>query len=90
MKKYVKPLARELNDVSLASGAPLCTSGTFPGQKCDQGNKNVGPCDTFGNIAGRDCTSGTTPGTPYSCTPGETVTDCSNGFFASVRMPGGG
>lgn len=88
MKKYMKPLARGLDDVSIAIGA-LCTSGGRPNQACTDGGANVGPCE-YGTTAGRNCTLGTTAGTPTTCTPGDYVTDCSFGSHASVKMPGGG
>lgn len=91
MKKYEKPLARALNDVSIAFGH-LCTSGTTPTQACGDGSTNVGPCDALGYSAGRDCTPvGSYPYAPTApCTTGKTATSCATGKFASVRIPQSG
>jgi hypothetical protein len=87
MRKYEKPIVRGLNDVAIAVGA-LCTSGLIPTERCNTGGANVGPCDPVGGTAGRDCTPvGSAANLPTNCKPGSVVTDCSNGLFASVRMP---
>jgi hypothetical protein len=71
MKKYEKPISRDLNTFSIASGA--CSSGLFVGN-CDPNGLNAGTCVTVGNLAG-------------SCSPGSTVvTDCANGTMGHASQ----
>ena len=85
MKKYEKPIARELGEFSLAAG--LCTSGTYPDQKCAGGSTNVGPCGR-GTTAGHACAAvGTTPDGSSSCTPGSLASACGVGGDAAIDIP---
>jgi hypothetical protein len=87
MKKYEKPLMRGLSDVSIAFGSQ-CISGSRPLQACIDGGGNVGPCEV-GDTAGRPCATGGLPDVPTPCTPGTTVTFCTNGSKAATYKPGG-
>lgn len=79
--KYEKPIARELNKLSSATGA--CASGNTVDQACRGGFSNVGPCEP-GSTAGQGCTTGGSPSAFSPCTSGTGATDCTNGSFAGI------
>lgn len=83
IKKYQKPIARELGDFGIANG--WCLSGLRPAQRCNEGGTNVGPCVTYGSQAGQSCGTGDTPNVPSpNCSRGETATNCGTGNFAAL------
>jgi len=79
--KYVKPIARELNDVPFATGA--CASGAIVNQWCNGGYSNVGPCSE-GTTAGQGCNNGGSPSAFTPCAGGTGATNCGTGTYAGV------
>ena len=79
--KYEKPTARDLSGLPFAMG--ICNTGSYPNEKCETGYTNVGPC-VGGNMAGKECGAGSTPGAYTSCGPGTNASDCMTGSWAGL------
>ena len=83
--KYQKPIARDLNDILIASGG--CNSGgTVGAAACNgPGSSNDTQCNSNGSTAkGLGCSAvGEWATTSGGCSPGGTASDCNNGGTAA-------
>lgn len=81
MKKYERPMSRDLSALSFAAGA--CASGNFVGTCTATAGGLAGDCLGNGTNAGTCTSNGTTVGTTCSYGTFGTDTTCASGNFAA-------